>query len=177
MENDTNTQDVNTVNTSKKEEETGTEPKFTQFDMNELAGKIRRDEKAKSEEAIKIAIAEAIAEERRQAKLTEEEKQKEAKAKYEKELQERENEITIRERRLEAQEKLMEKNISVDFVDFVVDLDVKKMNEKIEELAKTYNKSVEKAVTDKLKGNPPTDFSKDNNTNNNSPKYSGTVVF
>lgn len=177
MDNNTNTQDVNTVNTSKNEVQTGSEPKFTQSDMDKLAGKIRSEEKSKSEEAIKIAIAEAIAEERRQAKLTEEEKQKEAKAKYEKELKERENEITIRERRLEAQEKLMEKNISADFVDFVVDLDIKKMNEKIEQLAKTYNKSVEKAVTDKLKGTPPSDFSKNNDTNNNSPKYSGTVIF
>ena len=177
MDNNTNTQDVNTVNTPKNEVQTGTEPKFTQFDMNELAGKIRKEEKAKSEEAIKIAIAEAIAEERRQAKLTEEEKQKEAKAKYEKELEEREQNILLRERRLEAQEKLVEKNIAIEFVDFVVDLDEKKMYEKIEQLSKTYNKSVEKAVTDKLKSNPPTDFSKNDNNNNNNHKYHGTVVF
>ena len=34
----------------------------------------------------------------------------------------------------------------------------------IEKLAKTYSKSVETGVTDKLKGTPPTDFSNSNNT-------------
>lgn len=137
---------------------------FTQADMDNLAGKIRGEEKAKTEELIKQATANAIAEYERQAKLTQEEKDREAKTKREAELKERENAITLRERRIEAQEMLSQKNIPIDLVDFVVDLDLSKTKDNIEKLAKTYSKSVETGVTDKLKGQPPKDFSSNNNT-------------
>ena len=140
---------------------------FTQADMDNLAGKIRGEEKRKNEQAIKEAVASAIAEERRQAQLTADERESEAKAKRDRELKEREDAITLRERRLTAQELLSQKNIPIDLVDFVVDLDETKTRDNIEKLAKTYNKSVENGVTDKLKGTPPTDFS---NTNTNTDK-------
>lgn len=136
---------------------------FTQADMDNLAGKIRGEEKAKTEELIKQATANAIAEYERQAKLTQEEKDREAKTKREAELRERENAITLRERRIQAQELLSQKNIPIDLVDFVVDLDESKTKDNIEKLAKTYSKSVETGVTDKLKGQPPKDFSSNNN--------------
>lgn len=140
---------------------------FSQADMDNLAGKIRSEEKRKNEQAIKDAVAHAIAEERRQAQLTAEERENEAKAKRDADLKAREDAITLRERRLTAQELLSQKNIPIDLVDFVVDLDETKTKENIEKLAKTYNKSVENGVTDKLKGTPPTDFS---NTNTDKPK-------
>ena len=58
-------------------------------------------------------------------------------------------------------------------VDFVVDLDANKTKENIEKLAKTYNKSVETGVTDKLKGTPPTDFSNSNNKDDTNKKIVG----
>ena len=142
---------------------------FTQADMDALAGKIRGEEKAKHEQAVKDAIAQAIAEERRQAQLTAEERESEAKQKRDAELKAREDAITLRERRIAAQELLSQKHIPLDLVDFVVDLDETKTKENIEKLAKTYNKSVENGVTDKLKGTPPTDFS-NTNTNTDKPK-------
>lgn len=142
---------------------------FTQIDLDNLAGKIRSEEKQKNEQAIKAAVANAIAEYDRNAKLTAEEREKEAKAKRDRELKEREDNITLRERRLTAQELLSQKNIPIDLVDFVVDLDENKTKENIERLAKTYNKSVENGVTDKLKGTPPTDFS-NTNTDTDKPK-------
>lgn len=154
------TQDVNTADTSKNEENTKAGNKtFSQADMDNLAGKIRGEEKAKNEQAIKDAVAQAIAEYDRQAKLSEEEREKEAKSKREAELKEREESITLRERRADAIDLLQSKNIPIDLVDFVVDLDANKTKENIEKLAKTFNKSVETGVTDKLKGNPPKDFS------------------
>lgn len=168
------TQDVETATTSNTEDNKAGKT-FTQADMDNLAGKIRGEEKAKNDQAIKDAVAQAIAEERRQAKLTEEEREKEAKTKYETELKAREDQITMRENKVKAQELLASKNIPIDLVDFVVDLDATKMEEKIEILAKTYNKSVETGVTDKLKGNPPKDFS--NNNGDDKPKYKGTVAF
>ena len=162
MEDNKNTQTVDTANTVTNEGNAG--KTFSQADMDNLAGKIRGEEKAKTEQAIKDAVAHAIAEERRQAQLTAEERENEAKAKRDADLKAREDAITLRERRLTAQELLSQKNIPIDLVDFVVDLDETKTKENIEKLAKTYNKSVENGVTDKLKGTPPTDFSNTNNT-------------
>ena len=126
--------------------------------MDKLAAKVRAEEKAKSEKAIKDAVANAMAEYDRQAKLTQEEKDKEAKAKREKELADRESQITLRERKLEAATALSEKGVPIEFVDYVVDVDAEKQSNKIEKFAKEYAKAVEKGVTDKLKGTPPTDF-------------------
>ena len=141
--------------------------------MDNLAGKIRSEERTKSDKAIKEAIAQALAEERRQAKLSEEEREKEAKTKYEAELKERENAIALRERRLEAQELLGAKNVPIDLVDFVIDLDADKTKANIDKLIKIYNKSVETGVTDKLKGTPPKDFSNNNNNETTKKKISG----
>lgn len=160
------TQATNTANVATNEDKNAGKT-FSQTDMDNLAGKIRSEEKAKNEQAIKEAVANALAEERRQAKLTEEEREKEAKSKREAELQERENNVTLRERRLQAQEMLIAKHIPTELVDFVVDLDESKTKDNVEKLAKTYNKSVENGVTDKLKGTPPKDFS---NTNDETDK-------
>ena len=160
------TQTVDTVDTVDNGDN-NTGKTFSQADMDILAGKIRGEEKRKTEQAIKDAVANAIAEERRQAQLTAEERENEAKAKRDADLKAREDAITLRERRLTAQEMLSQKNIPIDLVDFVVDLDETKTKENIEKLAKTYNKSVENGVTDKLKGTPPPDFS---NTNNDTDK-------
>lgn len=160
------TQGTNTANVPNNEDK-GAGKTFSQTDMDNLAGKIRGEEKEKQKQAIKEAVANALAEERRQAKLTEEEREKEVKSKREAELKAREENVTLRERKLEAKELLSEKNIPTELVDFVVDLDETKTKENIEKLAKTYNKSVETGVTGKLKGTPPTDFS---NTNKDADK-------
>ncbi len=155
------TQTVETPTAVEKEANGGNKT-FSQDEVNSIVSERLKDVKAKQEEAIKNAVALAVAEEKRQAKLTEEEREKEAKSKREAELKKREDDITLRERKLEAKELLQAKNISIDLVDFVVDLDENIMKQKVETLAKTYNKSVENGVTDKLKGTPPKDFSSSN---------------
>lgn len=169
-DNKTTTQGTNTANVPTNEDKNAGNKTFSQADMDNLAGKIRGEEKAKNDQAIKEAVASAIAEYERNAKLTEEEREKEAKSKREAELKAREDEITLRERKLQAQELLQAKHIPIDLVEFIVDLDETKTKENIEKLAKTYNKSVETGVTDKLKGTPPTDFSNSNNNNTDKPK-------
>lgn len=160
------TQGAGTPTTPTSEVNKGGNQTFTQADMDNLAGKIRNEEKAKNDIAINTAVANAIAEYERKAKLTEEEREKEAKSKREAELKAREDEITLRERRLQAQELLQAKNIPIDLVDFVIDLDEAKTKDNIDKLVKVYNKSVENGVTDKLKGTPPKDFSNSNNNDN-----------
>ena len=175
-DNKTNTQDVGTATTPNNEDNKAGKT-FTQEEVNNIISERLKSEKAKNEQSIKDAVAGAIAEHERQAKLTQEERDKEAKSKREAELKAREEQITLRENRVKAQELLAEKNIPIDLVEFVVDLDASKMQEKIETLAKTYNKSVETGVTDKLKGNPPKDFSNNNDNGDDKPKYKGTVAF
>ncbi|MGB4984668.1 MAG: DUF4355 domain-containing protein [Erysipelotrichaceae bacterium] len=67
----------------------------------------------------------------------------------------------MRERKLEAYDLLKEKGLPSDLVDFVVDIDLNKVKEKIEVLEKTYNKSIETGINSKLSGKVPEDFSKD----------------
>lgn len=169
-DNKNTTQGTNTANVPTNEDKNAGNKTFSQADMDNLAGKIRGEEKAKNEQAIKDAVASAIAEYERKTKLTEEEREKEAKSKREAELKAREDGITLRERKLQAKELLSQKNIPIDLVDFVVDLDENKTKDNIEKLAKTYSKSVETGVTDKLKGTPPTDFSNSNNNNTDKTK-------
>ena len=169
------TQDVNTADTSIKEETKAGGKTFTQEDVDKIVAKRLNEANAKNQTATDEAIKQAIAEYDRQAKLTAEEREKEAKTKREAELKAREDDITLRERRLQAQELLQEKNIPIELVDFVVDLDEKVTKENVENLAKTYNKSVETGVTDKLKGTPPTDFSTEDTKKDN--KISGRVSF
>lgn len=154
------TQPSMTTNDGKNEEKVG--KTFTQEEVNKLVGSTRIEEKQKSELAVKEAVASAIAEYERKAKLTEEEREKEAKAKYESELKGREEQITLRERRIEAQEALAKRKIPVELVDFVINADAETMMANIEKLTETYNSSVETGITDKLKGNPPKDFSNTN---------------
>lgn len=169
MEDNKTTLESVTPNDSAKEESKGGKT-FTQTDMDNLAGKIRGEEKAKNEQAIKEAVDKAIAEHDRQAKLTAEERENEARTKREAELKQREDEITLRERKLQAQELLSSKKIPISLVDFVVDLDENKTKDNVEKLAEAYNKSVESGVTGKLAGTPPTDFSKDSETQSKSNK-------
>ena len=175
-DNKNTTQGVDTATTPTNEDNKAGKT-FTQEEVNNIVSERLKNEKAKNEQSIKDAVAGAIAEHERQAKLTEDERQKEAKSKYEAELKAREDNITLRENRVKAQEMLAKENIPIDLVDFVVDLDATKMEDKIKTLAKTYNKSVETGVTDKLKGNPPKDFSNNDNNGDDKPKYKGTVAF
>lgn len=161
MEENKITQSVDTTATETKvEKEVG--KTFSQSDVDGIVGKIKSEEKAKRESLINEAVTSAIAEYERKAKMSQEERENEAKTKRETELQEREKNITLRERQIEAREMLANKGLSTDLVKFVVDVDSDKMKLNVDELAKTYNKSVEHSVSEKLKGQAPKDFSNTN---------------
>lgn len=160
--NNTNTQEVVTPTTSTNEDKGG--KTFTQEEVNELISKRINEVNSKNKASTEEAINKAVAEYKRQAKLTQEERDKEARAKRESELKDRENNITLRERRLLAKEELSKNNIPVELVDFVVSLDEDKTKLNIEKLASIYTKSIEAGITNKLKGKAPQDFSTNNDT-------------
>lgn len=152
---------ANEATTEKENKEAGQNDSktFTQEEMDKLAGKVRAEEKAKTDKAIQDAVAVAMAEYDRQAKLTQEQKDAEARTKREKDIADREKAVTMRERKLDAQSELLKRNMPIELAEFIVDLDENKMKENIEALAKSYNKAVEEGVTEKLKGKAPIDFS------------------
>lgn len=161
-ENTTTTQDVVTPTTSTNEEK-GVKT-FTQDEVNELISKRINEVNSKNKTNTEEAINKALAEYKRQAKLTQEERDKEAHDRRDAELKSREDNITLRERRLDAQEELRKNNIPIDLVDFVISLDADQTKDNIDKLVSVYQKSVEAGIADKLKGQPPQDFSTNNNT-------------
>ena len=161
-ENTTVTQDVVTPTTSTNEDKGG--KTFTQEEVNELISKRINEVNNKNKTNTEEAINKALAEYKRQAKLTQEERDKEARDRRDAELKSREDNITLRERRLDAQEELRKNNIPIDLVDFVISLDADQTKDNIDKLVSVYQKSVEAGISDKLKGQPPQDFSTNNNT-------------
>jgi len=143
---------------------TDTKKTFTQDEVNAIVGERVKEINTKNETIIQEAVSNAIAEAERKAKLTQEEKEKEERTKREAEMQEKERNITLRERRIEAQDMLLDKHIPIKLVDFVVDIDATKMKDNIEILAKEFSKAVEDGVTNKLKGTPIEDFSNSQDT-------------
>ena len=109
-DNKTNTQGVGTATTPNNEGQAGSKT-FSQEQVNNIVSERLREVKAQQDETVKNAVAQAIAEERRQAKLTEEEREKEAKTRREAELKAREDDLTLRENKIKAQELLSQKNI------------------------------------------------------------------
>ena len=139
-------------------EKTNTQKTFTQDEVNALIQKRIGEVQSKNDEANKKAIADAITEYERKAKLTEEERLNEARKAKDDELAQKERSITLRENRADGIEKLAELNIDTKMVDFVVDIDKDKMMDNITKLNKAFNEAVSKAVEAKLAGKTPTDY-------------------
>ena len=131
---------------------------FTQEQVNDIVSKRLAEANTKADKRLKDEVAKALAEAERQSKLSEAEREKEFKAKQEQELNDREHAITLRERRADAKDALVEKNIDPSLVDFVVDVDADKTQANIDKLEKAFTKAVEAGVKAKLAGTSPEDY-------------------
>ena len=138
------------------------ETTFSQDRVNEIVSKRLAEANAKSEKRLKDEVSKALAEA---------EREKDFKAKQQAELDEREKTITLRERRADAKDALLEINIDASLVDFVIDIDADKTTQNIDKLEKAFNKAVEAGVKAKLAGTSPEDFgSSANNPKSEKPK-------
>lgn len=135
---------------------------ISQDKVNEIVSARLKEEREKNAVAIEKARQEAKEEAERQAKMSAEEREKEEKAKRDAEFKAREETVTIREMTIEAKVMLQDKNIPIDLVDFVVNIDKEKTKANVDLLAAAYNKAVEKGVAEKLAGSTPKDHSKNN---------------
>lgn len=158
----------------------GDNPKtFTQEELdNAVKARLAKAEKS-AEEKTKKAIADAIAEEKRQAKLSAEDRATEESKKKQQELENKERDIALRENRADAREALQEKNISTELVDLVIDVDADKQAENIEKLETAFTKAVEEGVAAKLAGKAPEDYSAGGSDKKNSDGVNkgGTTAF
>ena len=134
---------------------------FTQDQVNELIQKRVNELNKKSDEKTKQAVADAISEYERKAKLTEEERATEAQKEKLKEIEEREHSITMRERKSDCLLALAKKNIPADFADYLIDNDAEKMTANIESFSNLWEEKLMEGVQAKLKasGATPTDKS------------------
>lgn len=168
-----------------EENKTTTQKTFSQEEVNQLIQKRIGEVQSKNDEANKRAIAEAITEYERKAKMTEEERLNEARKAKDDELAQKELNITLRENRADGIEELAKRNIDTKMVDFVVDKDKTKMAENIEKLDKAFHEAVSKAVEQKLAGKTPTDYGDGSKTTNdkkdsisaNGYRHPGTIAF
>lgn len=143
---------------------------ISQDKVNDIVSARLKEEKEKNAKETAVAIEkarqEAKEEAERQAKMSAEEREKEEKSKRDAEFKAREDSVALREMTVEAKTMLQDKNIPIDLVDLVVNIDKDKTKSNVDTLATAYNKAVEKGVADKLAGNPP----KDPAGNNGEPK-------
>lgn len=158
----------------KKPEGENQETTFSQEQVNDIVSKRLAEANTKAEKRLKEEVSRAVAEVERQSKLTEAEREKESKVKQQQELDEREKTITLRERRADAKDALIEKDIDPSLVDFVIDIDAEKTSNNIDKLEKAFNKAVELGVKAKLAGNSPEDYGKGANKPKDLPPKSQT---
>lgn len=160
---------------------------FTQEEVDAmLAARVKR-EAAKYDELTKKAVADALADQERKSKLTEEQRANEELAAKTNALEEREHAIILRENKAEASVQLSKIGLDPELASLIVDVDMDKTKENIKVLEKAFNASVDATIKKRLAGKTPTDFgdgSKDKSTSKNKSDLSsgryraaGTVAF
>lgn len=158
-----NTPDPKTNSTDGKPATSGSEDNkqgertFSQEELDRIVQKRVNEVTAKSDEKVKQAVEAALAEQERKAKMSEEDRTAEEQKAREDEIAERERQVTLRERRVEATALLSKKNIPESFVEYVLDEDADKMAEKIEALSKNWSAELKKAVKETVSGQTPED--------------------
>lgn len=165
----------------------GNSKTFTQEEVDAmLAARVKR-EAAKYDELTKKAVADALADQERKSKLTEEQRANEELAAKTNALEEREHAIILRENKAEASVQLSKIGLDPELASLIVDVDMDKTKENIKVLEKAFNASVDATIKKRLAGKTPTDFgdgSKDKSTSKNKSDLSsgryraaGTVAF
>lgn len=169
------------VDNNSGNEGSSTPTTFTQEQFNTALGDRLARERKQNEEARKKELADAKAEWERQAQLSVEERAKEEHNKQKAELESRERDIAMRERRADIATVFAEKQLPIEFIKYVADIDKAKSDANIEELEKIWAKVVGEGVEAKLAGKTPTDTQKATGDvkfgNDNTIVKDGTAAF
>ena len=111
--------------------------------------------KARWEKEYQQKAAKAKKEAERLSKLSEEERAKEEQETMKKELETKEKELNRKELKLEMVKVLADRNLPVEFMDYLIADDNESTMERIKTFDKQFKKAVETAVNEKLKGKAP----------------------
>lgn len=175
--NTTDSASANTTDTGATEDAKGNDSKgFTQEQVDSIVADRLKRAAADSEKATRKAVAEALAEQERKSKLSEEQRLSEERKAKEDEIAQKERNITIRENRADAVEELAKQGIDTSLVDFVVDVNKDKTMANIKSLTKAFSSAVEKKVNEKLSGKTPTDYGDGSKDRTNGGKSDDTKV-
>ena len=117
--------------------------------------KVLSKKQAEWQEAKDKELEEAKSEAAKLAKMSAEERAKAEATKRQDELEKREKEINLREYRYEAKHQLEENGLPDSFVDMVLSEDAETTKNNIGAIKAEFDKAIEAAVNEKLKGNNP----------------------
>lgn len=127
------------------------EKTFTQDELNAIIDKRLERARKEADDRIKTAISEA----EKLAAMSADERLKHEREEHEKALAEREQGITKRELRAQALELLGEKGLPRELADVLPYNDADSTQTALGSIEKVFRNAVDKAVTERLKGQPP----------------------
>ena len=154
MAEETNTEVVE-VETVDNPETTEADKTFTQDELNHIVQERVQRAVAKAQKDAEDKIKQAQSEGERLAKLTKDERAKEEEAKRLADLEAREKAIAVKELRIETQSLLSDEGLPIEFLDVVMADTAESVKENIASIRKVFDEAVEKRVNERLTQDKP----------------------
>ena len=154
MAEETNTEVVETE-TVDNPETTDADKTFTQDELNHIVQERVQRAVAKAQKDAEDKIKQAQSEGERLAKLTKDERAKEEEAKRLADLEAREKAIAVKELRIETQSLLSDEGLPIEFLDVVMADTAESVKENIASIRKVFDEAVEKRVNERLTQDMP----------------------
>ena len=154
MAEETNTEVVETE-TVDNPETTDAGKTFTQDELDHIVQERVKRAVAKAQKDAEDKIKQAQSEGERLAKLTKDERAKEEEAKRLADLEAREKAIAVKELRIETQSLLSDEGLPIEFLDVVMADTAESVKENIASIRKVFDEAVEKRVNERLTQDKP----------------------
>ena len=154
MAEETNTEVVETE-TVDNPETTEADKTFTQDELDHIVQERVKRAVAKAQKDAEDKIKQAQSEGERLAKLTKDERAKEEEAKRLADLEAREKAIAVKELRIETQSLLSDEGLPIEFLDVVMADTAESVKENIASIRKAFDEAVEKRVNERLTQDKP----------------------
>ena len=154
MAEETNVEVVETE-TVDNPETTDADKTFTQDELNHIVQERVQRAVAKAQKDAEDKIKQAQSEGERLAKLTKDERAKEEEAKRLADLEAREKAIAVKELRIETQSLLSDEGLPIEFLDVVMADTAESVKENIASIRKVFDEAVEKRVNERLTQDKP----------------------
>ena len=154
MAEETNTEVVE-AETVDNPEATEADKTFTQDELDHIVQERVKRAVAKAQKDAEDKIKQAQSEGERLAKLTKDERAKEEEAKRLADLEAREKAIAVKELRIETQSLLSDEGLPIEFLDVVMADTAESVKENIASIRKVFDEAVEKRVNERLTQDKP----------------------